>query len=230
MEDEGEPQDETGAEPGSGGGVGDPTGAATLPTLIPAGRYHSRARQIPSMEVVRELNEGDITALAEAPPAPTTAPLSQIRAIHHAQARLLAAGKTPAQVAVMLGTSPQRVRLLMDDPAFVELVNYYHDQAMVEYLDDQRRINSTLVDVAELAVNELQTRLSDEKRMARIPTSEIRKISEFALDRTVAPPKGTAPTATAPVSITLKIGDKTPIDPDIEPKLTNAVIIENEEK
>lgn len=71
--------------------------------------------------VVRELTETEV--LVEAPSrAPT---LTRLRDSHHQVARLVAAGLRPAQIATQTGYALSRLSILQNDPAFLELVEFY---------------------------------------------------------------------------------------------------------
>ena len=159
------------------------------------------------MEVVRELTAEDLRALrtpaacASGPP-----PLQKLRASHHQQAKLLAEGKKIVEVAAIVGVTPERIHQLQHDPAFIELVAYYQDQIMSAALDDARRVQGKLVDIAEMAVDELSERLEDEGARKAMPIGELRKIAEMGLDRTVAPPKATSSAPPPPTAITLNFG------------------------
>lgn len=157
------------------------------------------------LEVTRELTPGDLGRLSETPK--TSVPtLQKLRATHHRQAQLLAQGRTPSEVAAIVGCTVQRLVQLQVDPAFSQLVHYYQDQVMQLALADAARLQDKIVDVGELAVDELRERLEDDEKRKRIHIGEIRKIAEFAMDRSVAPPKTAAPPSSAPSAITINFG------------------------
>jgi hypothetical protein len=157
------------------------------------------------LEVVRPLNATDLDRLAEAPKVGVPM-IQRLRAIHHRQAQLLAEGKQLREVAAIVGCTPQRLTQLQTDPTFIELVGYYRDQIMVQQLEDSARLRDKLVDVGEMAVDELRERLEDDAARKRMGVDQLRKIGEFAMDRTVAPPKAAPMIASAPTAITISIG------------------------
>lgn len=160
------------------------------------------------LEAVRELTPEDLLRLPQAPK--TGVPILQkLRAIHHRQAQLLASGRSPTEVAAIVGVTVQRLVQLQVDPAFAQLVAYYHDQMMTAELENATRLAAKIIDVGELAVDELRERLEDDDKRRKVHIGEIRKIAEFAMDRTVAPPKTALPTQNAPQAITINFG--TPI-------------------
>ena len=181
------------------------------PDLIPA---RGAVAEPLLLEVTRSLTAGDMARLSEAPKVSVPI-LQRLRATHHRQAQLLASGKKVNEVAMIVGCTVQRLVQLQVDPTFSELVSYYQDQLMTAAMEDSTRLQAKIVDVGEMAVDELKDRLEDDDRRAKMPVGEIRKIAEFAMDRTVAPPKAAPPQNTAPSSVTINFG--TAIDkPQIE--------------
>ena len=190
----------------------------TKPDLIPS---RGAIAESLLLEVKRELTPSDIARMGEAPKVgPST--IQRLRATHHKQARLLAEGKNVKEVAAIVGCTPQRIVQLQNDPMFQELYTYYHDQIIVASLEDAARLQSKIVDLGEMAVDELAERLEDEGKRKNMPVGEVRKIAEFAMDRTVAPPKSAPPQNTAPQAITINFGT------GLRPQLTEAPIIEIE--
>lgn len=165
------------------------------------------------LEVQRELTASDLLQLATPEMRPAAAPvLQRIRATHHRQALLLAQGYSAVDVASIVGSTPQRVRDLMKDPAFSDLMSQYADSAITELLEDTHRIQAKLVDLGEAAIDEMHDRVTDPEKIKAIPLGELRKISELALDRTVAPPKTAEKKEATPTNITISFGTalKTP--------------------
>ena len=172
------------------------------PDLIPA--RGAIAEQL-LLEVERELTPADLLRLADAPKVSVPI-LQKLRATHHRQAQLIAQGKALNEVAAIVGCTTQRLVQLQVDPMFTELVAFYQDQIMVLALEDGARMRDKLVDVGEMAVDELRDRLEDDGKRTAMQTEQVRKIAEMALDRTVAPPKTAAPPNTQPVQVTLSFG------------------------
>lgn len=157
------------------------------------------------MEVSRELVASDINRLGQAPKVGVPV-LQRLRATHHRQAALLAEGKTPTQVAAIVGCTVQRLVQLQQDPTFAELVAFYNDQMMSNLLSDAARLKAKIIDVGEMAVDELHDRMEDDQKRKNMPVGEIRKIAEFAMDRTVAPPQAAPNTVAPPQNITISFG------------------------
>lgn len=178
------------------------------------------------ISLVRELTQADLARLGEALPT-TVPPLQKARAIHHKQAQLLAEGRSNEEVASIVGTTSARISVLRNDPTFRELLALYTDQQQTLEFESQTRIHHTLVDVLELAATELQDRLIDEPTRKALPTSEIRKIAEFAGDRTIAPPRATQQgSPLPPTRIELNFGFK-PKDNEIKTIDTAMIDVES---
>ncbi len=157
--------------------------------------------------VERELNAEDLFRLESEPMEKTAPPtLQKLKAVHHTAARLMALGKSAVEIGVACNRTPQRIRDLQNDPAFMELVTFYTTMAQDEFLDDAMRINRKLIQAGETAVDELLERVNDEDKLANIPTSELRQIASFALDRSTNPPKSAQPAVLPPQTITFNIG------------------------
>lgn len=172
------------------------------PDLIPA---RGAVAEHLLLEVERELRPDDLLRLADSPK--TSVPILQkLRATHHRQAQLLAEGKSLGEVAAIVGCTTQRLVQLQVDPMFKELLAYYQDQMMVNAMENGKRLHEKIVDAGEMAVDELTHRLEDDAKRNAMPTEQVRKIAEFAMDRTVAPPKTAVPPNTAPLSVTLNFG------------------------
>jgi hypothetical protein len=170
------------------------------------------------MEVERELTREDISRLGDAPKVSVPI-LQKLRATHHRQAQLLAQGRTPTEVAAIVGCTVQRLVQLQVDPTFTELVSYYQDQIMSAMIQDSARIADKLVDLGELAVDELRERMEDDDKRKNMQTGNVLKIAEFAMDRTVAPPKAIMPNMQTPAAITINFGTplrQTTIDADVK--------------
>lgn len=108
-----------------------------------------------------------------------TAP--NIRALndrHHALAKALASGHSPAQASLLTGYSSSRISILKADPAFVELVEFYRSTQNI--IDAQ--VLDRLGTLSLTAVAELENRLETEPE--KIETRDLVNIAELALDRT----------------------------------------------
>lgn len=128
-------------------------------------------------EVVRELSEEDIEALADGVNS-TVPTLQALKDSHHEVARLLASGERPLDVALITGYHPSRISILQRDPAFAELLAFYRERTVAEY--DFRVGRMKLIN--EDALAEIQRRLDIEAE--RLKTSDVLKIATAMADRT----------------------------------------------
>jgi len=173
------------------------------------------------LEVRRELTPVDLQRAGDAPKVGTPV-IQKLRATHHRQALLLAQGKSVKEVASIVGCTPQRITQLQTDPMFVELLSIYKDQMIVASLEGGQRLQAKIIDAGEMAVDELVSRLENDKDRAAMPVGEVRKIAEFAMDRTVAPPKSAPQQNTTPAVITMNFGT------GLRPQVETSVTIEHE--
>src|SRR5690348_6944168 len=96
-------------------------------------RTAGRAAKAVSASVIRELDETDLALLADEKGS-KAAPLKRISERHHALARCLASGMAPGNAAITCGYAPSRVSILLDDPAFQELLAFYRADVNEKYL------------------------------------------------------------------------------------------------
>lgn len=164
------------------------------------------------LEVERDLTPADIARLAEAPRSAVPV-LKKLRSVHHRQAQLVAAGRTHKEISIIVGCTTQRIVQLLIDPMFQELVAYYREMIASQTVSDAARIADKIIDVGEMAIDELHERLEDDGRRSKMSDDNLRKISEFAMDRTVAPPKTAVAPISPPANITINFG--TPVKREV---------------
>ena len=157
------------------------------------------------LEVLRELTLADMARLAAAPKQGTPV-LQKLRSIHHAQARMIAEGKKLIEIAAAVGCTTQRLVQLQNDPTFAELVVVYRDQILTASVDQQQRFQAKILDAGEQAIDEIVDRLENDEIRNRMPIGEVRKIAEFAMDRTIAPPKQAINAPPPPQRVTINFG------------------------
>ena len=162
-----------------------------------------------SLEVVRELSPLDLLSLADAPKGNTQPPpLQTIKARHHRMAQLLAMGRKIVDVAIIVGSTPTRIQQHMKDPSFKELVAYYQSNVLDADFETTNRVQTKLQDVAETATDLLAERLQEhESGGPKMSDYALIKVAEFAADRSIAPPKTTAPSTKIPGEITITFGN-----------------------
>lgn len=112
----------------------------------------------PEVRLEREMTLADVEALSQPKNvhAPTLVRRPSER--HHALARALAAGMKEGEAGLLVGYDPSRVSILLQSPAFQELVALYRNEVKAEFAQFEER----LLGLGKDAINELQTRLEDE--------------------------------------------------------------------
>lgn len=168
------------------------------------------------MTVERALTSADIERLRMGQDLPKVSQpmLKKLRSSHHEAARLLTQGHSVSEVALITGYTAQRVTdLHTKDPAFMNLVQWYKNQMDDIAIDAANRMQKKLVDIAELAADEIQDRLEDDDKREKMPISELRQLMGDTLDRSIAPHKTAQVIQQPPVRITFNMGNR-----DIRPK------------
>lgn len=132
----------------------------------------------------RPLGEEDLLTLEidQHSKAPT---LKRLTHRHHRLARMIAEGIGHGDAAIACGYSNSRVSILMDDVAFMELVDFYAKQVDALALD----LRARLVGIAETASDIIQDRLEEDPDSFEV--EDLRKLVALGADRT-----GHGPTST----------------------------------
>lgn len=168
-------------------------------------------------EPIRPLELGDLLRLsASGDSIPRVGvPVTKTLTVRHRRAaQLVALGKTRFEVAQACGYTPQRVTQLQEDPAFCELVAYFGSQVEEAVIDARIEVEEKLIEVAELALTEIHTRLEDNP--SAIPTGELRQLATAALDRTIAPPKVAQQPTPSTMKVTFNMGPRALTPPTVE--------------
>ena len=125
---------------------------------------------------------------------PHHTPLTRMRIRHQMAARLIAEGLSPRAASVGSGYAPDYIRVhLMQDPAFVELVNFYQSNKAALFTECYMRIGM----LGMTGVERLQERLEDDKIAGphgEMSTKTLADLTMDALDRSVAPARNVART------------------------------------
>lgn len=186
-----------------------------------------RAGKILDFEIERELTHEDLMRLVleGKKQRGSVSVLQRLKATHLMAARLIAQGLSATEVALQVGRTPQRIRDLCSDPTFMNEVAIYQNQIASAGIDETIEMQGVLKDVGRTALEELQDRLDDPKKLALIPESELRHIAAMTLDRTIAPPKTAQPIVSTPTHITFNMGNR-----DIRPRdeSKDSKVIDNE--
>lgn len=161
-----------------------------------------------------ELTEDDIFALHS--PTKEIAPhvdIKQIRHRHHFIARLIAEGRKHVEISAIASISQSRISVLLQDPAFAELVAYYKDQVRGTYLN----VHEKLANIGVTAMEELQDRLDTSPETFK--NKDLKEIIETTMDRSAAPSK--AGTGIAAVKIVFVDAPEAPRVLDITPTISD---------
>ena len=140
-------------------------------------RTTGRATRDVTSTFVRELEPSDLVLLREEKGSKTS-PLKRLSERHHALARNLAGGMAPGEAALMCGYVATRVSILLDDPAFRELVAFYRRDVNAQYRDLHQRLSGLALDAAE----ELAERLEEEPE--KISVGQLMELTKMGADRT----------------------------------------------
>lgn len=153
--------------------------------VVPPARGRS-ARQDVFHSLTRELTEADIALLISTPMGNAQPSLTRIKHSHHQLARLIGEGRTQTETAQICGYSVSRVSILMDDPAFQELVDHYRSQTQEVYINVHERLANLGLD----AVMELHERLNDPEA-AEFSNKELMDVIEKIMPLAGFGPKST---------------------------------------
>lgn len=144
-----------------------------------------------------ELAPKDVEA---GPNGPSRSTVLRLRHTHHMLARALAEGKSNIAAAAISGYAPSTVSALKADPAFQELVAHYSAQVDDLFAQIHDRIGALGVSF----LDEIQQRFETSPESFSI--GQLQKMSEFLLDRSVAPAKnGLKAGPSGPTAISVKI-------------------------
>lgn len=133
---------------------------------------------------VRELVPEDIALLGDERGIKPL-PIKRISERHHALARALASGTPSGEAAIVVGLTPSRVSILLDDPSFKELVAFYRTKVEAQYIG----MHEVLAGLSKDAALELQRRLEEEPD--DLTVNALVEITKMGSDRTGFGPKST---------------------------------------
>ena len=140
-------------------------------------RTVGRAKRQISAEVIGQLSVDEVMMLSEEKGSEPSA-LKRLSQRHHSLARILASGAAPGQAAVLCGYTSSRVSILLDDPAFKELLQFYREGVEEKYFD----LHEQLAGIASDAAMELQERLEVEPE--KLFTGQLIELTKMGADRT----------------------------------------------
>lgn len=136
----------------------------------------------PEILGVRPLARSELSVLAQ--PRPTNS-LKRLRDTHHRVARAVAAGLRNHVVAEVTGYTVQRVSMLMNDAAFMELVAHYRAMINAEFVDAADPVIDYMRTNAMKAAAMLSDKLDEAMDNGEfLPTRDLLGIQELGFDRT----------------------------------------------
>lgn len=160
-------------------------------------RTTGRAAKPVAATFARELTEADLQALATEPRGVKASPLKRISERHHGLARNLAVGMSHSEAAFITGYDPSRISILMSDPTFCDLVEFYRADVNRAYSDLHQRLAGLAVDAADV----LSARL--EESPDEVATTHLIAITQMGADRT-----GHGPSATQQVNVNFGLAER----------------------
>jgi hypothetical protein len=140
-------------------------------------RTHGRARQPITATVLRDLEPSDIAMLGQEKGS-IPSPIKRISERHHALARNLALGMDHKQAAVIANYSESRISILLNDPAFKELLEFYREP----FEDVVRDTGTLLAGLAKDAAEELSLRLEEDSE--KFSNGQLMELTKLGADRT----------------------------------------------
>lgn len=142
-------------------------------------------------ELVREISALDVPILLQemrehnwSKQASSAPSIQVLRTSHHQLAQLLAADVEVSEASFITGRSVSSIKVMLDDPAFRELLEYYKGQ------QEKRDLNvyDRLVTVGVTALDIIQQRI--EETPEKFTNNDLMKLLETTMDRSAAPAKG----------------------------------------
>lgn len=140
-------------------------------------RTRGRAPRSVAVDFVRELGQADLALLASE--RGVKAPeLKRLRDRHHALARCLATGMSPAEASAVTGYDVSRISILRADPTFKELMAHYAEMKETAFADFQERAAIASIVALDLVVERMEDTPDD------ISTNQALEIVKTLADRT----------------------------------------------
>jgi len=140
-------------------------------------RTHGRAAKPLSATVLRELEPSDLQLLGQEKGS-VPSPIKRLSERHHALARNLAMGMDHRQASAIANYSESRISILLSDPAFKELLEFYR----LPYEETSRDIAQQFAELTKDANEELIQRLAEEPE--KFTVGQLMEVSKMGADRT----------------------------------------------
>jgi hypothetical protein len=132
------------------------------------------------LEVVGEVTEAELADLDLNRPAHEGPPTVQrLRDTHHGLARALAAGNTQVEAGRIAGYTATRVYMLMQDPAFQELVASYRALEDQSYRDARTALHENSCHIATMTARMVLDKLTSDEEAGDLPSyGELGRLSQ----------------------------------------------------
>jgi hypothetical protein len=147
-------------------------------------RTRGRAARPVIATLGRELVAADLLHLGAEKGSKAPA-LKRLSERHHALARTLASGVAPGEAAIICRYDPSRVSILLDDPAFQELLAFYRADVNAKYMGLHEQLGELAIDAAEILGERLRDTPDD------ISVGQLQDIIKLGADRTGHGPQAT---------------------------------------
>lgn len=139
-------------------------------------RTRGRAVKPVEAEIVRELDATDLV-LCATEKGSKASPIKRLSDRHHALARNIAGGMAPGEAAIVCGYDNSRVSILLADPTFNELLEFYRKDVNNTYLGMHERLFGVAMD----ALGELASRL--EETPDTLSVGQLIEVAKMGADR-----------------------------------------------
>lgn len=140
-------------------------------------RTRGRAAKPLSAEVVRELEASDLALLGKEKGS-VPSPIKRLSERHHGLARNLSIGMDHQQAAAIAGYSQSRISILLNDPAFIELMAFYREPKD----EIVRETGAIMANLAKEAFLELTDRLEEDPEA--FSAGQLMELGKLTADRT----------------------------------------------
>lgn len=148
-------------------------------------RVRGRAKRRVAAGVLRELTQADLAEL-ETERGVKPQAIQRLRERHHGLARALASGMGNQEAAAITGYDPARISVLLGDPAFKELLEFYRADVNAKYVE----VHEALAGMTADAIVILRERLEEDPD--DLTNKELIELMKAGADRTGNGPSSTS--------------------------------------
>lgn len=142
-------------------------------------RTTGRARREVAVSRVRSLVPEDLKFLAQEKGS-IAPPLQRLKDRHHSLARAIASGMSHSLAAAQVGILPTSLSILLRDPSFKELLEFYRSEQDAIFRNSQE----AMVGVKMAALDEVKRRLDDDEMASKMSMDVLLETIKTVADRT----------------------------------------------